>query len=465
MADFVAVASDEGIFSPRKRKATEISTNAEPHGDDFRHDCGKWDNSMPPPTLPASTSSPRRTHPAGSQVPQIRIQNSLPLVGASTRQSTIYDPDARLGHAPVVSDHVYGISERAGVQDDLMMSGALPTSVPDYGASRYFNARPGSAAHAGSFTPYTRAGSVAPPWPHSSGERLNQSRAGIAAQAVDQCQPMRPYRISSPSVPLRRQRTPFMVPWQGQPTYRTSDQTPCQPTPQRRPDIRASNGVNPSQQCFAKPYTPSPQRSTISGSFTDPPVASPFFRSGSSVGCSGARGNFLAQPVPQHRKMQILQEDYEVQSAQRTPSRAFPVQSHSINGLSFIDQPYSVGNHEPLYGRPSSSICNVRLSTSSPRVTRDARGFFARPDSGRGPRAPSSHLSRQPQTLPSNQPTLVPEMMPTRSQHRSARNESLSVVKGAKGAGTVSGRSSLQNGYNAASRGNIYGTSRRAVRR
>lgn len=410
---------------------------------------------MPPPALPATRISPIRTPNAPSvqgQRTQIHVQSwpselsrtqavpafeegfryePAPIRPEATNQQKLLDPDvAYMSEAPRMYDEGRRIPQRASNEHNAAV--ISPSEQAFQNDQRYFS-RPDTHMSSAERNPaYKR------PLPAHRRAHLQQYeyRPGPIHDQLPQLTP-----------------TP-VLPWKEQ-SFSVE-----RPHSQDLSRVREGDFVQGRER--DRLLTPSPalvQPRTRSSIQT---VSSPFFRSGSSSGRRRPESRGFPKQMQQPAVAQYHPQD--MPPPQRISIQPTPTQSHSVNGLSFIHQPYS-SQSQPLYDISPMEERFYRPTSTVPQTPRDADGLFTRHDYAQRNRAPASshHFSRsRPQS--SARPAGGSRSYDTREdvqlQSWPIRDDSIRVMKGAKGAGTSSGRNSLSGGYAASQ--NIFDGYRRA---
>ena len=445
---------DDGLDSSRKRKSVQYNSDPPP----LRHKPTpvrqRVTGEMLPPDRPTPRAPPGSRPDISRNLPQIRIQSTLPLAGTSNRQPAHQGTPDRFRFQPQEDDRSFENKQRRVAHDTALMSGALLADghyrdISHYVAGTNTLTHQACASAEPSKTYFTK--------PHRLREVLESPQVRDLSSA--QTQPFRNEAIRQ-VVPRQTQRA-SVVPWSepghdlqhGQITG-YSDR------------FHGDTNTLVARQSYIPVNTPSPSKRNPPMLYTtNNTVCSPSFHSGSSNTISRFRGNVLAQPVAQNSAHILLGQDYEPQSARRISTQTPRNQDYSINGLSFIDRPHSTFDQEPSYGRHHATPHGYRPTGIIQGALRDQNGYFTRPEHAQEPTVvASSGGSRRPRPLSSTQPSLHALPSP-QTRGASARNESLHVVKGAKAAGTHSGLSSLQGGHSAAFRGMHPSNGRRPVRR
>lgn len=423
---------------------------------------GEVHEDMPPPTLPASRILPSR-HPVADQSNNshpIQIQSAIPAIRPKSRQQFVdrhihgreYEPRAveSSRFEQTVNDH-----------DIPLMSGAL--SVRGQFGRVGQNSFPGHDSatfapnHGSNFHDQREERLFARPDTPTkivSSPSKHDFQDPYACQGDQETRHMQAYREPPSDHALRQQaRIDF-------PSYYSQPETLQPRQSDQSADFHSSGILDSARQNYARRYTPSPQKSLMRR--TDS-VASPFFKPMTPIGPPGNQGNLYSQRMLQNSVSQNAQQDYRMAPVQGTPMLA-PI-ARSINGLSFINEPHSMTDHEPLYERRDMGNYGYRpVSVAPPQTPRDGNGLFKRPGFTPEMRPFSSQQFRRPQPLPSSQPSLAPELYAAQSRGWPARNETLGLVRGAKGGGSSSS-SGQRKGYPARFGGTSSGGGRRSVRR
>lgn len=422
---------------------------------------------MPPPRVPASKSSPIKISAPSYMYHKLQhghTQSSEPVLVPNAQRQYLRPTDDGVEYQMRANDLSYQNEQATAMQYTPLMSGALPVQDPcrEPAQPGLISRKPGlsnTADEAESRAAMEQARNIIP-GQVSHTLRVHDNQYSQTSHAPDATDRIRSFQFQPDQHSQKQsQRTPApALSWSETAQARQDGQSGFR-SPGRAsaaPNAASSFFVQQRQNRSGRPYTPSPQKHNTMPS-VDPSVSSPFFRPSPSVGHLGTQSGLYTQPVFQGSALPNINQGYRMPSTQRTPVQTPQTQSHSLNGLSFNEHPYSMTAHEPLYRRQTGMTYQHRLASFVPQTPRDMDGFFTRP--GLGPPS-SSHHYQQPQPLPSIQPSLAPSIYAPQRRNWPNSDEALNVVKGAKSVGTSVGRS----GLSAVSHG-IRSNGRRSVRR
>lgn len=217
-----------------------------------------------------------------------------------------------------------------------------------------------------------------------------------------------------------------------------------------------------------RPHTPSPQRLDALRQSDNFSITSPFF-GGRQPHVRSSRHRD-AYPPRALQQAQDITPNFRMAPPQRSAQRAPMSQAQTMNGLSFVANPYLVSDHAPSHDFEMG--IEHRGQESMSRVPRDPNGLFIRPDVHQGsvsapsPRYEMMHSVRhsgRPQPLPSSKPSLASSINMTHTKRRPTYDSALANVRGVKGASTFS--SGTSSGLFGSRSGMFSGSGRRSVRR
>ncbi|KAF1347857.1 hypothetical protein BDV97DRAFT_356147 [Delphinella strobiligena] len=418
---------------------------------------GEVHQAMPPPILPASRNLPLR-HPGADQSSSshpIRIQSAIPAIRPGSRQQFVDRHNHRHEYGPRAVERRNGFEQIVNNHDTPLMSGALPVRgltgqnrLPGHESATFAPCH-GSNVHDRLEERLFARPDI--PTQIASSPSKHDRQGQYAYQGGHETPHIQEYRRPPSENTLRQQaRIDY-------PSYYPHNEISQPHQPDQAADFHSSGILDSARQIYARRYTPSPQKCFMRQ--TDS-VASPFFKPMTPLGPSG---NLYSQRMLQNSMLQNAQPDHRMAPVQGTPMLA-PI-ARSINGLSFINEPHSMTDHEPLYdSRDMGSYGYRPVSVAPPQTPRDGNGLFKRPGFTPELRPFSSQQFRRPQPLPSSQPSLAPEFYAAQSRSWPARNETLGLVKGAKRGGSSSS-SGQRKGYSTRFGGILSGGGRRSVRR
>lgn len=448
-ADVQTVTNDnEEITSSRKRRYSQYEREHLSHQKTVVPVCGEVVNTMPPPTVPASKSSPMRisdAYNARHETSQIQVGRgpSVPDMG----RHPIPASASRSMNEPQMPPRQYRTQQNSADSGLLYMSGALPTRNVGNQTSQlsYANHDPhviGESFDQNRDIENERSFFIRPQV-HDRDAR--QSQVCQDAYKRDEGRSMSQYGYQFEPMADHRQRLNPV----SQHPFSGADQTR-----QNRQMLNESKlRRDPQPDYHDEKWASFPARTQQRPQSVSQSVSSPFFRPGSSIEARlRTKSRAFNRPMPQKGIPYTTQQ--ATQPTQRISMAATPTYSHSVNSLSFIQQPYSSSN-QPLYEPPNTMNVNYRPASVVPQTPRDGNGLFTRPDYVHNTITPSSsHHFSQARPFPSAQPTTTSGFYDSRHsqsqpQYRPVRDEAMKVMKGAKGAGTFTGRNGLNDSQSA----------------